>query len=354
MPAGPPRCCAADKSGLLSGGGIGRKIRFLSRPDSYPEQPSRVAAIETHFSWVFLTDTHAYKLKKPVRGNGFDFRSIEGRRRNALVELRLNRRLAADVYSGMVAVTLEADGKLAIGGPGEPVDWLVKMVRLNADDMFDRRLARGDWHAGEIEALAHRLAGFFATAPRARLSARQWTAQIAAELHETMALLSRAGEPRLVALAQPIVRRLGAFLVRRAGLFRRRIKDRRLVDGHGDLRPEHVYLKGTPRVIDCLEFRADLRQLDPVNELAFLALECRRLGGPHFERQLLRRYRERTGDTPPPLLLRFYAALNAIVRARIAVEHLAEPGARKPEEWVNRAVAYLAMAAKESRRLLRR
>lgn len=343
---------AADRDGAPSEMEIGPKIRFLSEPGNYPGHPGGVTAIETHFSWVFLTERHAYKLKKPVRGVGFDFQSVEARRRNAFAELRLNRRLAADVYLRVVPLTAHGgDGGLALDGPGRPVDWLVKMVRLNAEQMFDRRLARGDWHYGEIEALAQRLAGFFATAPRARLSARQLTDRLLTEVRSAVAAVAAAPQARsLPATLKPIARSLECFMVRRAALFRRRIRDRRIVDGHGDLRPEHVYLMGIPKIIDCLEFRPDLRQLDPVNELAYLALECRRLGGPAIESALLRRYCQRSGDAPPPDLVRFYGELNAVIRARIAVQHLAEPGARTCEELVKRAAEYLAAARECGRR----
>jgi uncharacterized protein len=341
----------------MPGGGtaveISWKVRFLSSPDSYRGHPSRVELIETHFSWLFLTDTRAYKLKKPVQGEGFDFRSIEARRRNALAELRLNRRLAPDVYLGAVPLVLKADGRLSIGGPGRPVDWLVKMVRLDTAYMFDRRLARRDWHYAEIEGLAYRLATFFATARRARLTAPQLKSSTTAELRATLAAFQTVRETRLLTALGPIVRRLDTFRARRAALFRRRIEERRFADGHGDLRPEHVYLRGLPRIIDCLEFRADLRQLDPINEISYLALECRRLGGPRIERHLLRRYRERTGDAPPRELVRFYEAFNALIRARIASRHLADPGTRTAPEWTARAAAYLAIAAKASRLLSR-
>jgi uncharacterized protein len=351
VPEGPSRSCTADNTGPICEVAIGRKVRFLSRPDSYPEHPSRIEAIETHYSWVFLTDTHAYKLKKPVEGDGFDFRSVAARQRNALAELRLNRRLAPGVYLGVVPLTLEANGHLALGGPGKAVDWLVQMVRLEARWMFDRRIGRRDWHYAEIESLAHRLAGFFATARRVRLSAPQFKTRITEELRTTLAAFRAAHEKRLLAELQPIARRLDAFMTRRAPLFRRRIHDRRLIDGHGDLRPEHIYLRDLPRIIDCLEFRADLRQLDPLNEIAYLALECRRLGGPAIERHLLRRYRARTGDTAPRELVGFYAALNALIRARIAICHLAEPGTRAPREWTARSATYLAIATKASRQI---
>ena len=86
--------------------GIERKVEFLGLPAAYVERPARVERIETHFSWVFLTERYVYKLKKPLRGEGFDFSSSDARRRNAEVEVRLNRRLAGDVYVGVVPLTL--------------------------------------------------------------------------------------------------------------------------------------------------------------------------------------------------------------------------------------------------------
>ncbi len=345
--------CRWSKAELPSDAGIDSKVRFLSQPDSYPEPTSRVEVIETHYSWVFLTDRHAYKLKKPVQGVGFDFRSVAARRRNALAELRLNRRLARDVYLDVVPLTLEAHRRLAIGGCGAPVDWLVKMVRLRANRMLDQRLAGRTLSRSDIEPVARHLAAFFATAPRAQIRAPQLSRQIKGEIAATRKAFAVAAEPRLSTTLKPVARRLEAFRVCRAALLQRRVRDRRLVDGHGDLRPEHVYINGMPRIIDCLEFRADLRRLDPVGEIAYLALECRRLGGPAIERPLLRRYRERTGDRPPEALVRFYAALNAIVRARIAVQHLNEPRTRSRAEWLDRAACYLAIAAREMRFLRR-
>jgi uncharacterized protein len=334
--------------------GITHKVQFLSQSRSYPEQPTRIEVIETHFSWVFLTERHAYKLKKPVMGVGFDLRSIEARRRNALTELRLNRRLANDVYVGVLPLSLRKDGSLALGGSGSPVDWVVKMVRLDAGRMLETRLIHGNWHFAELEVLACRLARFFATARAVRLSAPEAIARLRSELRASLTAFAAADEPGLLRSAQLIRSRLDAYLSRRARLFHRRIRHQHMVDGHGDLRPEHIYLNGTPRIIDCLEFCAELRQLDPVNELAFLALECRRLGAPPISELLFRRYRERTGDKPLPELVRFYTALNALIRARIAIQHLADPGSRTRPELIARSGAYLAMARQEIGSLSRR
>ena len=353
MTFGAPGLCRESRVPPHSEIGISEKVRFLSEPASYPERPARVEVIETHYSWVFLTDWHAYKLKKPVHGRGFDFRTVEARRRNAVTECSLNRRLAREVYLGIVSLTLREDRELAIGGAGIPVDWLVMMVRLPTDRMLNRRIVMGQFRRGEIEPIACRLAGFFATSRRASVKHWQFARRIRAELADTRQALLAAREARLQNVFRPVARCLKAFLACRGGLFADRIRNRYLVDGHGDLRPEHVYVNGTPSIIDCLEFRADLRQHDPVDELVYLALECRRLGGPAILPQLLRRYTQRTQDTPGPELAHFYAALNATIRARLAIQHLAEPGARSPDEWKERAAAYLAIAAKECRFLSR-
>ena len=142
------------------------KVAFLASPQVYAQQPTRVETIETHFSWVFLTDRYVYKLKKPLCGDGFDFSTTEARRHNAEEEVRLNRRLALDVYLEVVPLTLAGGHSLAVGGQGVVVDWLVKMVRLPAERMLDRRLACGDWHYADIHSLAYHLAKFFATARR--------------------------------------------------------------------------------------------------------------------------------------------------------------------------------------------
>jgi aminoglycoside phosphotransferase family enzyme len=180
--------------------GIDRKVAFLGSPAAFAEQPSRVELIETHFSWVFLTDRHVYKLKKPLHGEGFDFSSVDARRRNAEEEVRLNRRLARDIYLGVVPLTLESGCDLAIAGAGVAVDWLVEMVRLSAERMLDHRLARGDWRRADINALADRLARFFATARRVNITPTVYFDRLRAECDDSRIYLqSGAHVLRIVA-----------------------------------------------------------------------------------------------------------------------------------------------------------
>jgi aminoglycoside phosphotransferase family enzyme len=327
------------------------KVAFLGLPQIYAERPTRVEKIETHFSWVFLTDRYVYKLKKPLRGDGFDFSTAQARRRNAETEVRLNRRLAADVYIGVVPLKLEPGCNLAIGGKGIVIDWLVKMVRLPGERMLDRRLARGDWHYADIHALAHCLAKFFATARRAPIQPIAYLDRFRTECHASRRAFHSSGSPALQHAVNTVARYIEAFIGRHNDLLLRRLGDHRIVEGHGDLRPEHICLGSAPRIIDCLEFRLDLRSLDPVDELAFLAMECARLGVRNAGRVLFHHYCQRTGDCPRPVLITFYKAIGALIRARIAILHLQEMPVRDPAKWPKRAADYLEIALRECRHL---
>lgn len=320
------------------------KVAFLSSVSAYAERPCRVERIETHFSWVFLTDRHVYKLKKPLRNGGVDLSTLDSRERNAKREVSLNRRLARDVYIGVLPLTL-GQGGFAIAGTGNIVDWLVQMRRLPAERMLDHRLTRGDLCHADIQVLAARLAGFFATARRANVEPRAYLDRFRAECRSSRRAFRDLGGPALRQTAENIARRLEAFMCRCGRLLVQRAEQGWVVEGHGDLRPEHVFLGPSPLVIDCLEFRTDLRCLDPVDELAFLAMECERLSAASIGRILFDHYCRRTGDDPSRTLINFYKAVNALIRARIAILHLRETPVRDPAKWPRRAAEYLAIAS---------
>jgi aminoglycoside phosphotransferase family enzyme len=325
--------------------GLDSTVAFLRRADAYPEAPREVVAIETHMSWVFLTGSHAYKLKKPIRFNGFDLASVGRRRRNCDEEVRLNRRLAGDVYEGVVALTLERGGKLALDGPGEAVDWLVQMRQLPAEDMLDRVIVTGR-AAGEeasIRAVARYLAGFYSAARPEPISGPKYCRFLADGVRHDRRELCSARYGLSCPTAEALARAQLAFLEQCAPVFERRVHAGRVVDGHGDLRPEHICLHPVPAIIDCLEFSKELRILDSADELAFLALECERLGDARVGQWFLETYSDVTGDVPPASLLHFYRVYRALRRARIAAAHLDDPSVADPEKFAARARRYLEM-----------
>lgn len=326
--------------------GLAAKVAFLRRPDSYPEPTTKVEPIEAHLSWIFLTDRHAYKLKKPIRHNGIDYRTPALRRLNCRRELRLNRRLAEDVYLEVVAMTAGSDGELALGNGGRKVDWLVRMRRLPGVLTLESRLQAGEVTAADARSIIARLAPFFAAAPRVPVTAAGYRRRLFRAIVEADATLRRVEYGLSATTIARLTGALRAFVGAQGTLLDARARAARVVEGHGDLRPEHIYLTRPPAILDCIEFDRRLRQRDPAEELAFMAMECDRAACPQFDRWLFTAYRELGADAPPRALIEFYKAYSAIMRARIAILHIDDPDTGPRQHWVDRADDYLAYCAR--------
>lgn len=321
---------------------LAAKVAFLRTPAAYgAAAPDTVDVIETHASWVFLIGERVFKLKKPIRLPYLDFSTLERRHRSCTQEMRLGSRLAREVYLG-VEPLVDGPAGLSLGGPGEVVDWLVVMRRLPADRMLPELLARGRATPADADAVAGVLAAFYQGAARAPWDGpdyRRWLREVTVAM--TGELTAR-GAPR-AAVAQ-LARGQLSVLQHDARLLDERVAAGRVVDAHGDLRPEHICLETPPAIIDPLEFDDELRMLDRASELAFLALECERVGAGWFGERVIARYEELSGDRIPPVLRRFYSRHHAITRALLALRHLDDVPPAQAGRWRTKADDYLARA----------
>ncbi len=325
---------------------LATRLAWLADPGVYPDHPVRVATIETHLSFVFLTDRFVYKLKKPVRHEYLDFRTLAARRRNGAAEVRLNRRLAPGVHLGVVPLTVDARGRARVGGKSRPVEWLVRMRRLPAARMLDRLIRDGRLRSEDVRRLAARLAAFYARRPAVHRSGARYRREYIAAVRANRAALL---DPRLD-LPRRRIEMLHAaqlaFIARHGALFESRARTGRIVEGHGDLRPEHVCLESPPVIFDCLEFNRRFRVLDVADELAFFSMECERLGAPQVGAACMRACVRATGDRPPEQLIAFYKAYRACVRARLAIWHLRDRPPAEWPRWRRRAEEYLVLAGR--------
>ncbi len=193
--------------------------------------------------------------------------------------------------------------------------------------------------------MATLLAQFYRDASPVEMVADDYSRYLAEEVAESRSRLLAAGAGLPRPLVECVLGRQSAYVENDAAMLERRVAERRIVEGHGDLRPEHVFLGPPPQIIDCLEFRRDLRLVDPVDELAFLAMECERQGAAWVGELLFAAYGEATGDRPPPSLVAFYKGLRAAVRARLAIMHLLDRDVREPTRWRRQALDCLGWAA---------
>lgn len=326
---------------VRAGDPLAGKVAFLSRPDSYPEACSRVDRIETHFSWVFLAGTHVYKLKKPVHDGVLDLRAVESRRRNCVEEMLTNRRFAPQLYEAVLPLTVDAGGEYCLGGDGDATDWLLRMGRMPGHSALDRVIARGEFDATALAPVVALLCGVYARCP-VDVGPEIYRARLASIVDENQTELSR---PALALPAQPIeslCREQRSLIA--APALAARVREHRIVEGHGDLRPEHIFLTRPPVIIDALEFSRELRIVDTADELGYLALECERLGVPQARDAIFGEYARLAGDDPPRWVVHFYQSLRACVRARLAIRHLRDPAVRDRDRWRDACRSYLDLA----------
>jgi aminoglycoside phosphotransferase family enzyme len=293
-------------------------VGYLTDASSYPDHPSSVQIIETHISWVFLADRFAYKLKKPVQFEFLDFSTPELRHRACQEELRLNRRFAPDVYIAVLPITQDLGGALELNGRGQEIDWVVQMRRLPAEAALDVLLRENRLAPKDAETIAKHLIDFYARLSPKRLSPDDYRQAFDRHIRANgVALLTAlpAGQSRIRRIQSAQLRYLNV----QAELFDNRIATGRVVDGHGDLRPEHIYLDGRPMVIDCVEFSDELRTVDIADELSFLSMECERLHDDGFGELVLEKYQNVCEDKVPETLFCFYRSYRAFVRAKVAL-----------------------------------
>ena len=325
-----------------------QKLRALCSVEAYPVPARCVELIETHFAWVFLVGEFAYKMKKPVAYPLLDLRSVADRHRNCLAEVGLNRRLAPDVYLGIVSLNVDEDGVLKIGGEGNVVDWLVWMKRLPSECMLDRAIANHTTTSAVLAEIGSLLARFYERQRRYFIPASRYVSRLIerTDLDEKELLAPALKlDTAQVGAAAAAVRLSLDSLQPELG---RRAVEGRVVEGHGDLRPEHICL-APPCVIDSLEFSRELRTLDPVEELAFLRLECDVAGAPDVAEDIMTAYRNVSGDPFSRCLLDCYQGCRALVRAKIMAWHILDPTVASLAPWAEKAHAYVALAHRYAR-----
>jgi aminoglycoside phosphotransferase family enzyme/predicted kinase len=312
-----------------------RLVAALQRPECYPHPVAGTPRIvETHISWVILTGEYAYKIKKPVDLRFVDFSTLARRRRYCREELRLNRRLAPELYLEVVAIGGEP-GAPRIGGDGPALEYAVRMREFPQQRLASRALAAGAFGAPEIDALADLLARFHERAAIAPQAGHLGTpgAVLGAALQNFDQMLPLAPAPgdreALRALRGWTERehaaRREAFAARKAGGFVR--------ECHGDLHLRNiVLLDGRPVPFDGIEFNEALRWIDVMSEIAFLAMDLEDRGRRDLAWRFVNRYLDATGDYAGIEVLRFYLAHRALVRAKVHLLRSRQPRLARGEK----------------------
>jgi hypothetical protein len=295
--------------------------RLQAEPGLLPFPAADPQLVETHSSWVLLCGADALKIKKPVHMGFIDFSSKVRRDRFAREEIRLNRRVAPELYLGVLPITGTPEAP-RFDGRGPLVETAVHMRQFDPANQLDVLLERDGLTPGDMDELAAMIAGFQAGAPRAE-PADPWgrTDTVLEPIRENFRRIREAAadltdlEPRLAALEAAGESRGRAlalrFAERRAGGFVR--------EGHGDLHLGNLArTRWGIRAFDCLEFAPQLRWIDVVSDLAFLFTDLLDRGRGDLGWRLLNAWTDRTGDHAGLQLLPLYALYRIMVRVKVA------------------------------------
>ncbi len=333
---------------------------------------SPIRLVQTHISYVAVGERDVYKISKPVDMGFLDFSTFAKRRENARRQIELNRRLCPRLYEGVLAV-VQRGGRLQWASEDAPdaLEYAVKMRRLPAEGFLDRRLAEGSASAVDLDRVIEKLAAFYGQQqPNEAVSANGRVECVRAAVDATLTHAERgvdrplqSGEQiggavsrRGAAGQDAVLDRAGLSALRRfcqgwyaggADLFRRRIAEGRIVDGHGDLRPEHIHLSERGVCIyDCVEFNDKLRWIDVASDAAFLAMELDFAGRRDLSRHFVNRVAAAMSDDEMRKLVPFYECYRALVRAKVGLLSADESEIPRPqrEESLRRAARYYQLA----------
>ncbi|MBI4336703.1 MAG: AAA family ATPase [Chloroflexi bacterium] len=329
-------------------------VEGLLDPQAYPEEerPGTVEMLETHISYLFFTGRYVYKVKKPVDFGFLDFTTLEKRRHFCQEEVRLNRRLSPGVYLD-VAEVRERDGGYYLFGPGNAVEYAVKMRQLPRQRAMAEMLRRGEVQEEHLRALATKVETFHRGAESGPETARLGgLAAVRENVAENFAQTETYLGVTLTTEAYDAIRAYSdAFLQAREDLFRRREREGRVRDCHGDLHTDQVFLLNDIAVIDCIEFNQRFRYSDVAADVAFLAMDLAYHGRRDLARVFVDQYIERSGDQELRDVLDFYCCYRAYVRGKVESFRLDLPSLQDPqrEGVLARAVRYFALAREYAR-----
>ncbi|TAK64774.1 bifunctional aminoglycoside phosphotransferase/ATP-binding protein [Methylobacter sp.] len=282
--------------------------------------------IETHISWVLLTGQYAYKIKKPVNFGFLDFSTLEKRRFYCNEELRLNRRLASELYLDVVPITGTPD-RPELGGSGVAIEYAVKMTRFPPGQLLSEHAKLGQLNTDEIDQLAEIVSGFHQTIERTGESSpygnsaniKHWFAENFEHISPLLILDSQKQQ------LQNIQQWGDSEGHKQAELMQYRKNQGYVRECHGDLHLGNMTLiNGKVILFDCIEFNPMLRWIDVISEVAFLFIDLLHFGYDRYAYRFLNRYLQHTGDYKGSALLRYYLVYRALVRAKVSLLRMSQ------------------------------
>lgn len=294
-------------------------IAALMEPEAYEGVIGSVKVVQTHISFVFLTETFVYKVKKAVNFGFLDFSTLEKRRFFCEKELDLNRRLCEDMYLEVVPINLSADNSIKINGPGETVEYALKMRRLPQEKIMSTLIEKNQVDKALIDRIAKIIADFHSKAQtNSYIGEFGSLTTIKVNWDENFDQTKDViGKTISKADYDFIQSKVNNFMETNQALFEKRVVEGKIKDCHGDIHSGNIFVTDKIYIFDAIEFNDRFRYSDTTSDIAFLAMDLDYKHKPDLSNYLINRYVEYSKDTELAKLLPFYKCYRAYVRGKV-------------------------------------
>jgi aminoglycoside phosphotransferase family enzyme len=319
----------------------------LKKPTAYPESTNEVQLLQTHISFIFITDDYVYKIKKPVNFGFLDFSTLEKRKYYCEKEVELNKRLSPDIYLDVVKV-VDKEGTLVIDGEGDLVEYGVKMKKIPMDRLMEKLLEEGKLTSEMVKRVGEKISKFHENAATSsEIEGFGSKDVIKTNTDENFAQTENyIGKTITKTQFQNIKKYTADFYKTKKNIIKKRIAEKKIKDCHGDLHMQHICLTEPIIIFDCIEFNNRFRYSDTAADIAFLAMDLDFHEREDLSKVLIDSYVEHSKDSGIYDMLNFYKIYRAYVRGKVIGFQLDDPhippeGKKKAKETSKK---YFALA----------
>ena len=324
-------------------------LKKLKNPTLYNSDLKKVKIIQTHISYVAITNNFAYKIKKPIDFGFLDFSTLEKRKYFCEEEIKLNRRLCPEIYLDVVSITRKND-ELELNGSGEIIDYAVKMKKFSQDFILDKLIKKNQIDEKIIDKIVDILVNFYKSTKSTDEIKNFGTAKAVKyntdeNFEQTKEFIDITIERNIFEF---IKKTTNEFLLVNKNFFNHRAQNGFIKDCHGDLHSGNIVILDNKKIciFDCIEFNHRFRYADVASDIAFLSMDLDFLGQPYLSSYLIEKYIEKSKDKNMFYVLNFYKCYRAYVRGKVTSFKLNDPNIDKiqREEITKVAKKYFNLA----------
>jgi aminoglycoside phosphotransferase family enzyme len=328
-------------------------VEAMLKPETYPEPAGKIDLIQTHISFVFLTQNFVYKIKKPVNFGFLDFSTLQKRRVYCEKELQLNRRLCPHIY--LAVVPLNKSDTLKIAGDGETVEYALKMIRLPQERLMTQLLQEGKIDKKTIDELAAIVAKFHSEAQTStEISEFGGLKTVRTNWDENFAQTQKYIDQTIPKADYTFMQqKINGFMDKNKALFESRIAARRVRDCHGDLHSGNIFVTSQICIFDAIEFNDRFRYSDVASDVAFLAMDLDYQNRSDLADHFIKQYLTYSKDNQLIQMLPFYKCYRAYVRGKVVSFRLDDPNIKSEEKTtaIKEASEYFRLAVQYAKNL---